>query len=166
MRVFYSHPFIKYSEPIEKLEMKYIRDAWTDEDVEIINPHDALPQDDDTPEDKIMEKSYKMIHNCDCVVFSTMSGIIGHGTYHEIIYALNTGKKVYQLYGTKLYSILSANSFIKDIVKSIIFYGDNREYAVVYPPLEIMNDRGYFSSGIHYSTASSNTYMGGHTTTE
>lgn len=154
MRVFYSHPSIKYHDPAEELEIKYIKDAWKDEDVEVINPHYALPQDEGWTEEMFLEKTYKMIFNCDCVVFSTMSGIIGHGTFHEIIYALNIGKKVYQLYGNKVYSILSADSFIKDVIKSIIFYGNNREYAIVYPPVELNNSKGCsnYSIGIPCST--------------
>lgn len=67
-------------------------------------------------------------------MFSTFSGMIGHGVFNEIIYAFNAGKKVYQLDGTECIEIRSYTDFIEHGIRDFIFRGDNRMYAVVNSP--------------------------------
>jgi len=137
MNIFYSHHTWKYGTPIELYEMAKIMsyfDVNNQDDFTIINPSKALNQEQ--PESDIMKDAFRLIESCDVLVFSTVSGMIGHGVFNEVVYALNCGKRVYQLYGTDFYEIESIGSFMEYWVKDIIFKGNNREYATIYAPEE------------------------------
>ena len=96
------------------------------------NPRTTIPQDQ--PESVILDYAYKALDDCEAIVFSTFSGMIGHGVFNEIIYAFNAGKKVYQLDGTECIEIRSYTDFIEHGIRDFIFRGDNRMYAVVNSP--------------------------------
>lgn len=98
----------------------------------IVNPRTTIPQDQ--PESVILDYAYKALDDCEAIVFSTFSGMIGHGVFNEIIYAFNAGKKVYQLDGTECIEIRSYTDFIEHGIRDFIFRGDNRMYAVVNSP--------------------------------
>ena len=131
MKIFYSHHCYKYGTPIEEYEMELIRSGTPIEEVTIINPKNALPQD--APESVIMEDAFSIIANCDALVFSTVSGMIGRGVFDEVIYALNHGKPVYEIYGDDIIEVEGILAFESRIYR-LIFNGDNRRYAILYPP--------------------------------
>lgn len=130
MKLYYAHHVWKYGLPIEEFEIQCINRQF--KDAEIVNPRTTIPQDQ--PESVIFDYAYKALDDCDAIVFSTFSGMIGHGVFNEIIYAFNSGKKVYQLDGTDCIEILDSLDFIEQGIRDFIFRGDNRMYAVINPP--------------------------------
>ena len=132
MKVYYAHHTWKYGTPIELFETECIRKFFGSDDLTVINPKDAVSQDKN--ETEIMEDCYSTINDCDALVFSTFSGMIGHGVFNEIIYALNCGKKVYHLHGIGCYEIYSLELFMNEVVADFIFRGDNRLYAILNSP--------------------------------
>ena len=130
MKIYYAHHVWKYDTPIENFEIKCIERQF--KDAVIVNPRTTIPQDQ--PENVILDYAYKALDDCEAIVFSTFSGMIGHGVFNEIIYAFNAGKKVYQLDGTECIEIRSYTDFIEHVIRDFIFRGDNRMYAVVNSP--------------------------------
>ena len=124
MKIYYAHHIWKYGTPIENYELECIMRKF--QDAEIINPHTVLPQG--KSESEILQVAYDTIKNCDALVFSTVSGMVGHGVFNEIAVAVNSGIEVYQLHGNTCYRIDDAS------LKSIIFAGDNRVYALLRIP--------------------------------
>ena len=80
MKVYYAHHIWKYDTPIENYELNCIKQRF--EGAEIINPRTNLPQN--LSESMILDTAYGMIKDCDALVFSTVSGMIGHGVFNEI----------------------------------------------------------------------------------
>lgn len=130
MKIYYAHHVWKYDTPIENFEIKCIERQF--KDAVIVNPRTTIPQDQ--PESVILDYAYKALDDCEAIVFSTFSGMIGHGVFNEIIYAFNAGKKVYQLDGTECIEIRNYTDFIEHGIRDFIFRGDNRMYAVVNSP--------------------------------
>ncbi len=131
MKVYYAHHIWKYDTPIEEYELDCIKGCF--EDAEIINPRTALPQG--KSESEILKAAYEAIKDCDALVFSTVSGMIGHGVFNEIVVALNSGVELYQLEGNDCYKISDAD------LKDIIFSGDNRVYALVRTPIKYQENQ-------------------------
>lgn len=130
MKIYYAHHVWKYGTPIEDYEIECIKKKF--EDAEIINPRTLLPQD--KPESEIMQLAYDTIKGCDVLVFSTVSGMIGHRVFNEIAVAVNSGISIYQFEGNTCYEM-------KDVdLKDIVFQGDNRVYALVRIPYEYQED--------------------------
>lgn len=100
----------------------------TVDDLTIINPHISLPQD--APESVIMETAFETINTCDVLIFSTVSGMIGHGVFDEVLFALNHGIDVYEIVGNELRAVDNVFEFMNNIEK-FIFDGDNRKYAIL-----------------------------------
>lgn len=132
MNIYYAHHTWKYGTLIESFETECINRFFNSDDPKIINPKDVVPQDKN--ETEIMNDCYAVINDCDTLVFSTFSGMIGHGVFNEIIYALNCGKKVYHLHGIGCYEIESLEFFMDEVVSDFIFRGDNRMYAILNSP--------------------------------
>lgn len=130
MKIYYAYHVWKYDTPIENFEIKCIERQF--KDAVIVNPRTTIPQDQ--PESVILDYAYKALDDCEAIVFSTFSGMIGHGVFNEIIYAFNAGKKVYQLDGTECIEIRNYTDFIEHGIRDFIFRGDNRMYAVVNSP--------------------------------
>lgn len=126
MKVYYAHHVWKYGTSIEGYEIECIQKKFGA--VEIINPRTFLSQD--RPESVILQSAYNAIKDCDALVFSTVSGMIGHGIFNEITVAINSGIPIYQLEGNTCYEINNMN------LKDIIFDGNNRVYALVHVPHE------------------------------
>lgn len=130
MKIYYAHHIWKYGTPIEVFEMSVIKNGFDFEDeFEIVNPRDTLSQG--ISESEIMKQAFLMIDQCDALVFSTISGVVGHGVFNEVMYALNKGIQVFCLMGDDCYLVED-----KEIFKDIIFKGDNRVYALVNVPSE------------------------------
>lgn len=122
MKIYYAHHIWKYGTPIEDYEIECIKKKF--DSAEIINPRTSLPQD--RAESVILQSAYDTIKGCDALVFSTVSGMIGHGVFNEIAVAVNSGIQLYQLEGNNCYRIDDAK------LKDIIFCGDNRVYALIH----------------------------------
>lgn len=134
MRVYYAHHTWKYGTPIEEYELQVIRNCFEyEEGFEIVNPKETLPQD--KAEHEIMKKAYETIRECDVLVFSTLSGMIGHGVFNEVILALNLDIPVFCIVGDDCFQITYDSFYHK-----IIFNGDNRVYALVKMPHEYEDD--------------------------
>ena len=130
MKIYYAHHIWKYGTPIEVFEMSVIKNRFDFEDeFEIVNPRDTLSQG--ISESEIMKQAFLMIDQCDALVFSTISGMVGHGVFNEVMYALNKGIQAFCLMGDDCYLVED-----KEIFKDIIFKGDNRVYALVNAPSE------------------------------
>lgn len=125
MKIYYAHHVWKYGTPIVDCEIECIKKQF--ENAEIINPRTSLPQD--SSESEILRVAYNTVKNCDALVFSTVSGMIGHGVFNEIAVATNSGIDVYQLEGNVCYKMKSVN------LKDIIFQGNNRVYALLHMPV-------------------------------
>ena len=130
MKIYYAHHVWKYDTPIENFEIKCIERQF--KDAVIVNPRTTIPQDQ--PESVILDYAYKALDDCEAIVFSTFSGMIGHGVFNEIIYAFNAGKKVYQLHGMGCYEIDNLDIFMNEVIADFIFKGDNRMYAILNSP--------------------------------
>ena len=64
----------------------------------IVNPNgdiDFSPFGGDIEEE--MEECYRVIEECDAVVFSSLSGIVGRGVVGEVNKAIELGKNLYYL---------------------------------------------------------------------
>ena len=82
MKIYYAHHIWKYGTPIEVFEMSVIKNGFDFEDeFEIVNPRDVLSQD--ISEGEIMKQALLVIDQCDALVFSTISGMVGHGVFNE-----------------------------------------------------------------------------------
>ena len=145
MKIFYSHHVWKYNTPIEDFEIECIKRDFSNcvcdcnDSVEVINPRNSIPQD--IPESEIMSAAYNLIGECDAFVFSTLSGVIGHGVFNEILCALNNEIPVYQFDGNSCFLLdCSAHEFKNSYVKDFIFKGDNRIYALLYPSIEYVEE--------------------------
>ena len=93
MKIYYAHSRMKYNTLIEQYELALIRQNFPE--AEIINPNGTIDQT--LPEDKIMQECYKLIGECDALVFSSISGVIGKGVYYEIVEAYACDVKLYKI---------------------------------------------------------------------
>lgn len=132
MNIYYAHHTWKYGTPIEAFEIECIKRFFNNDDPTVINPKDVVSQDKNEME--IMEDCYSTIKDCDALVFSTFSGMVGHGVFNEVVYALNCGKKVYQLHGMGCYEIDNLDIFMNEVIADFIFRGDNRMYSILNSP--------------------------------
>lgn len=126
MKIYYAHHIWKYGTEIEAYEIQCINSGFPD--AEIINPKEVLPQG--KPESEILKTAFSVIKSCDVIVFSTVSGLIGHGIFNEVVVAATSGVKVYQLHGNRCYEVNNLD------LKEIVFNGNNRVYALAYTPDE------------------------------
>lgn len=130
MKIYYSHHTWKYNTLIEKFEKQCIEKQFKDSIV--VNPLNVLPQNQ--PDSTTHTYACKAIDDCDAIVFSTFSGMIDQECFNEIIYAFNTGKEVYQLYGMNCIRLESYEDFMNHGIRDFIYQGDNRLYAIVNYP--------------------------------
>lgn len=93
MKIYYAHSRMKYNTMIEQYEIALIRQKFSD--AEIINPNGTVDQT--AGEEAIMEECYDLIDNCDALVFSSISGVIGKGVYYEIAEACACGIEPYKI---------------------------------------------------------------------
>jgi nucleoside 2-deoxyribosyltransferase len=93
---YYAHSVYKYNTEIEKYEMSLIPG-------DVINPNGIVDQD--KSEKEIMLDCYKLIDKCDCLVFSSVDGVLGRGVANEITYAFFRNIPIYYLHSNKLIPI-------------------------------------------------------------
>lgn len=118
-RIYYAHHIWKYGTEIENYEIKIINESKIKG--EVLNPSTNIEQNSN--EMQIMKECYKMIDECNIIVLSSLSGIIGKGVFNEVIYAIKNKKKVYYIKNGKIKRIF--------IFKYRIIGKNNREYAIV-----------------------------------
>ena len=92
-KIYYAHQMWKYGTDIEKYELTLIRHRFPD--AEIFNPATEIAQD--IPESGAMQLCIEALNNCDTVVFSDMSGVIGMGVVEEVETAQRDSKDVYRI---------------------------------------------------------------------
>ena len=93
MKIYYAHSRMKYNTMIEQYELALIRQKFPE--AEIINPNGTVDQT--LPEGDIMQECYKLIGECNMLVFSSISGVIGKGVYYEIVEAYACDVKLYKM---------------------------------------------------------------------
>jgi hypothetical protein len=121
MKIYYAHHLWKYNTEIETFEESVIRATYPDSI--IINPNKEVDQT--KQEQQIMEDCFETIDNCDMLVFSTLSGIIGKGVLTEIQRAQNLGQPVGEIVANRI-EILGEN-----LKYNLLSTGSNRLYAEV-----------------------------------
>lgn len=120
MRIYYAHHLWKYNTEIETYEIELIKDCFPS--AEIINPNGYIAQDN--PTEKIMSDCIEEIENCDALVFSTISGVVGKGLVREVRHA--------QLRKIPVWEITNNILIVADNVEFIeTNSGSNRTYATV-----------------------------------
>lgn len=90
---YYAHSVLKYNTDVEKYETSLIPGCY-------INPNGNIDQTQS--ETEIMKHCYRLIDDCDDLVFSSLDGVIGKGVADEIMYAFMNDKPIYYIYNNKL----------------------------------------------------------------
>lgn len=93
-KIYYAHHIWKYRTEIEDYELGLIRSVFPDD--RIINPM-KFEHEDLSNEKAIMEKCIEELSQCDILVFSSLSGVVGAGVYEEVNYALEHNILVYYI---------------------------------------------------------------------
>ena len=94
MNVYFSHSMLGYGTKKEQADKAFILKYFTDHD--LIDPSSV--------NSKNMNLYYKMIEDCDSLVFTEHLNSIGKGVYCEIQHALKCGTLVFLLRKGLLYS--------------------------------------------------------------
>lgn len=123
-KIYYGHHLYKYNTPIEDFELSIIREKLSD--YEIFNPSTQFIFSPHMTEDEIMLECLEKVKECDALVFSSLSGVVGRGVYLEVLQALNTGKEVYYLKQDKLIRIKYIK--FKDVEEK---FKSNRTFKVI-----------------------------------
>ena len=98
--IYYAHHLWKYDTEIEEFELDIISKKLSE--YEIINPNKYFNFSDEQDEYEIMLECLEKVKECEALVFSSLSGIVGRGVYGEVLQALNENKEVYYLKQDKL----------------------------------------------------------------
>ena len=118
-KIYYAHHIWKYNTEVERYEIELIRNKFNNSI--IINPNGEVLQERD--ESEIMKDCLDYVKECDILVFSSLSGVVGKGVVTEVKKALDTGKRVYYIRDNGLY--LAEYPKFKEIGVS------NRVFAIV-----------------------------------
>jgi hypothetical protein len=94
MKIYYAHHLWKYGTEIEAWELDLIRKRFPG--CEIINPNGAIEQG--RPAEDIMADCLQKVRECDVLVFSSLSGVIGKGVYRELLEASQHSVPVFHLH--------------------------------------------------------------------
>jgi len=120
--IYYAHSVTKYGTDIEKFELALIGARFPL--FQIINPNGM--NDESLPEDEILRNCFSIISRGDCegLVFSSMSGLVGIGVLNEIQCAMGQSIPVYEISGAEIYKVQSIRSVEVDF--------SNRVFAQVF----------------------------------
>lgn len=122
MKIYYAHHLWKYGTEVEAWELDLIRQRFPG--CEIINPNGAIEQG--RPSEDIMADCLQKVRECDVLVFSTLSGVIGKGVFHELVEAVNLRRPIYCLqYGM----VFPANQMRMELLKPP---PSDRHFALIY----------------------------------
>lgn len=119
MRVYYAHHVWKYNTGIETYEIGLIKNRFPS--AEIVNPNGYIEQGN--PTEKIMKDCIEEVENCDALVFSTISGVVGKGLVREVERAQQKLIPILEIKNNELV-VADAIAFIKTNSSS------NRTYAI------------------------------------
>lgn len=111
----------KYNTKIEEYELNLIRKIF--HDVKIVNPNGDVAQN--KSEKDIMSDCFNYVRNCDAIIFSSLSGIVGKGVVDEVTLAKNLNKKVYYIFNNGIKLVPYINF---EVIKNS---DSNRIYAIV-----------------------------------
>lgn len=124
MKIYYAHHCWKYDTPIEAWELDLIRRRFPG--CEIINPNGDINQA--LTERTIMNNCLQKVDECDALVFSSLSGVIGKGVFREVMHAEHRWMPVcYIHHGRVSGPDVTDKLYIEKIAK-----GNNRAYATVW----------------------------------
>lgn len=99
MKIYYAHHLWKYGTEIEAWELDLIRQRFPG--CEIVNPNGAIEQG--RPVEDIMADCLQKVRECDALVFSSLSGVIGKGVYNEVKIAKACGIPCYYIHHGRLW---------------------------------------------------------------
>ena len=107
-KVYYAHHQWKYNTPIEAYELDVIKNNFQGYD--IFNPSIDLTFDKNNPphDDIIMLECFNAIRECQYLVFTSLSGVIGKGVFKEIKYARSQKIPVYYLTNNEIIQYLKS----------------------------------------------------------
>ena len=100
MQIYYAHHLWKYNTEIEKHELALISRCLPG--CKILNPNGDIQHADLTDESKIMKVCLQKVSQCDGLVFSSLTGVVGHGVYDEVQQALSLKKPVWYIENNEL----------------------------------------------------------------
>lgn len=103
--IYYAHHLWKYDTEIEKFELGLIKEKLSN--YEILNPNKYFSFSEDITEEEIMNVCLKTVCDCEALVFSSLSGIIGRGVYMEVGLAMDLKKDVYYIHEDNLIKVNS-----------------------------------------------------------
>jgi hypothetical protein len=121
VKIYYAHHLWKYDTEIERYELDLIKRTFPD--AEIINPNGDISHDSEN-EESIMSDCLWAVGCCDCLVFSSMNGVVGKGVHDEVSYAAEVSKPIYYLNENQICKV-------KAVWFSVIKCGSRRVYALV-----------------------------------
>ena len=121
MKIYYAHHIWKYNTVIEKYELELIKNYFPCAD--IINPNGVIDQS--KTEESIMDDCYDYVRNCDGIVFSSLSGVVGKGVVSEIDLGYSLHKPIFYITDNAIKEV--TNITFEKIEQSTT----NRLYAIV-----------------------------------
>lgn len=121
MKVYYAHHIWKYNTKIEQYELGLIQKYFPY--AEIINPNNLVNQSQ--IEESIMADCFDYVRDCDVIVFSSLSGVVGKGVVDEVELGYSLHKAVFYIINNIIKAIPSVE------FEKIEDSKNNRVYAVV-----------------------------------
>lgn len=120
--VYYAHHQWKYNTPIEQWELSLIEKKLSE--YEVFNPSTQFIFSPYMTEDEIMVECLEKVKECDALVFSSLSGVVGRGVFSEIQKAFEKQIPVFRIVADK---ILAVNSISFEFCE----HRTNRTYAKI-----------------------------------
>lgn len=120
-RIYYAHHQYKYNTKIEEYELDLINKLLPS--YKVLNPNGDVAFKKSSSEEERMDEFLNAVSNCDALVFSSLSGVVGKGVYKEVNLALYLKKPVYYLHDNDLERYYYSDF---DIINE-----SNRIYAIV-----------------------------------
>ena len=105
MKIYYAHHLYKYDTKVEEYELDLIRKYFPGDIV--INPNGYVDQTG--TEERIMKVCLEVIGECDALVFSSMSGVVGKGVHDEINKAIDKKMPIYYINRNSIWRVIDIN---------------------------------------------------------
>ena len=94
--IYYAHHLYKYNTKIEDWELELIEEKLPQ--YVIFNPSTHFTFSKEMTEEEIMNICLETVRDCEALVFSSLSGVVGRGVFSEVSLAMELGKDVYCLH--------------------------------------------------------------------
>ena len=101
MKIYYAHHLWKYGTPTEQYELSLIKSIFPY--AEIFNPSEDIQKG--LQDDEAMKLCIDALSNCDALVFSDISGVIGKGVMEEIETAVKSMKPVLRIRDNSIFVV-------------------------------------------------------------